>query len=99
LRLIVSCTAGSLLALLHVAMNSYLPKTHERTFGHELRDAMVICLLAAAALTSACHHSQDGRGPGERAGAAVDHAAEKTKDVVKGGVDGVKSGAKKDDAK
>lgn len=80
-------------------MSSLVPKTHERTFGHELRDAMVICLLAIAALTTACHRDRDARGPGEKAGAAVDHAAEKTKDVVKGGVDGVKNGAKKDDDK
>ncbi|MEO9234190.1 MAG: hypothetical protein ABI421_12710 [Polyangiaceae bacterium] len=91
--------AGAALALSAAIMSYLLPKTHEPTFGHELRDAIVICLLATAALTSACHHDQDARGPAEKAGAAVDHAAEKTKDTVKGGVEGVKNGAKKDDDK
>jgi hypothetical protein len=78
-------------------MNRLLPKTHERTFGHELRDAMAICFVGVTLLLSACHRDQDARGPAQRAGAAVDHAAEKTKDAVKGGVEGVKNGVKKDD--
>jgi hypothetical protein len=80
-----------------VIVNPLVPQTHDHTLAHELRDALVICSIGVAALVSACHRDQDARGPGERAGAAVDHAAEKTKDAVKGGVDGVKKGVHKDD--
>jgi hypothetical protein len=95
---IVSYDNGSRFALkLGVIVNPLIPQTHDHTLAHELRDALVICLVGVAVLVSACHRDQDARGPGERAGAAVDRAADKTKDVVKGGVDGVKNGAHKDD--
>ncbi|MEO8878065.1 MAG: hypothetical protein ABI461_20910 [Polyangiaceae bacterium] len=74
-------------------------KAHERSVGKELRDAVLICLFAAAAVTSACHRNEPAKGPMEKAGESVDNAASKTKDTVKGAVDGAKDGAKDDDHK
>jgi len=74
-------------------------KPHERPFAKEIRDAILICLFSAAAITSACHRDQPSKGPMERAGESVDNAASKTKNTVKGAVDGAKSGAHDDDHK
>ena len=48
-----------------------------------MRHSILLAAVMSALCALACHNDEPAKGPAERAGESVDHAAEKTKQGVK----------------